>query len=133
MPADRPLGEAASAGAGKAATGRRLDQETSQWLTALGGTREVRERAIGRLHEMLLRIARAELHCRKGQHPVTGPELDDLARQAPDDALLAIITKLAQFRRESRFTTWACKFVIPRVPAKPGRHFRHRPAIAFGT
>ena len=56
---------------------------------------------------MLLRVARAELRRRAGQHPVTGPELDDLAQQSADDALLAITAKLAQFRGESRFTTWA--------------------------
>ena len=39
-------------------------------------------------------------------------ELDDLAYQAAADALLAIVGKLGQFRGESRFTTWAYKFVI---------------------
>ena len=34
------------------------------------------------------------------------------AHQSADDALLAITTKLDQFRGESRFTTWAYRFVI---------------------
>jgi RNA polymerase sigma-70 factor (ECF subfamily) len=53
----------------------------------------------------------------------TGPELDDLAYQATADALLAIVAKLGQFRGESKFTTWAYKFVIFEVSAKIGRHF----------
>lgn len=131
--ADRPLDEAVVSVAGQTAAGRWLDEETAQWLATLGGTGEVRERAIGRLHEMLLGIARAELHRRKGQHPVTGPELDDLAHQAANDAVPAITTKLAQFRGESRFTTWAYRFVILEVSAKLGRHFWQRPAVAFGA
>jgi RNA polymerase sigma-70 factor (ECF subfamily) len=97
----------------------------------LGEAGRVREHAIGRLYEMLLRVARAELRRRGGQHPVTGPELDDLAHQSAGDALLAITAKLGQFRGESRFTTWACKFVILEVSAKLGRHFWRRPAVAF--
>ena len=77
----------------------------------------------------MLRVARAELRRRGGQHPVTGPELDDLAHQAAGDALLAITAELAQFRGESRFTTWACKFVILEVSAKLGRHFWQRQAV----
>jgi RNA polymerase sigma-70 factor (ECF subfamily) len=118
-------------GADAGPDGRRLDEETAQWLAALGETGRVREHAIGRLYEMLLRVARAELRRRGGQHPVTGPELDDLAHQTAGDALLAITAKLGQFRGESRFTTWAYKFVILEVSAKLGRHFWRRPAVAF--
>ena len=39
-------------------------------------------------------------------------ELDDLAVQAADDALVAIMTKLHTFRGDSRFTTWAYKFAL---------------------
>ena len=80
---------------------------------------------------MLLRIAHAELNRRAGSNPVTGPELDDLAHQSADDALLAIIAKLGQFRGESRFTTWAYRFVVLEVSGKLGRHFWQRPAAAL--
>ena len=57
---------------------------------------------------------------------LAGPDLDDLAYQAAADAMIAITGKLGQFRGESRFTTWAYKFVIFEVSAKIGRHFwRH--------
>jgi RNA polymerase sigma-70 factor, ECF subfamily len=104
------------------------DAETAQWLSALSGTGTAREQALARLHGLLLRVARAELARRAGRHPVTGPELDDIAHQSADDALLAITAKLVQFRGESRFTTWAFKFAILEVSSKLGRHFWQRPS-----
>jgi RNA polymerase sigma-70 factor, ECF subfamily len=83
------------------------------------------------LHALLLRVARSELRRREGLHPVTGPELDDLAHQAADDALMAVTAKLGQFRGESRFTTWAYRFVVLEVSAKLGRHFWQRPAAVL--
>jgi hypothetical protein len=61
---------------------------------------------------MLLRAARREAARRGPRVQITGPELEDLACQAAGDALLAITQKVAQFRGESRFTTWAYKFVL---------------------
>ena len=86
-----------------------------------------REAALVRLHAMLLRIARGEVRRRGPRLRLTGPELDDLAYQAAADALIAITAKLGQFRGESRFTTWAYKFVIFEVSAKIGRHFWRHP------
>ena len=42
---------------------------------------------------------------------------------------MAVTGKLGQFRGESRFTTWACKFAIFEVSAKIGRHFWRHPAV----
>ena len=88
-----------------------------------------REAALARLHEMLVRIARAEVRRRSPRLQLTGPELDDVAYQAAADALIAITGKLGQFRGESRFTTWAYKFVIFEVSAKVGRHFWRHPSV----
>jgi RNA polymerase sigma-70 factor (ECF subfamily) len=77
----------------------------------------------------LLRIARGEVARRGPRLRLTGPELDDLAYQAAADALVAITGKLGQFRGESRFTTWAYKFVILEVSAKIGRHFWRHPSV----
>ena len=106
----------------------RLDPESAEWLSALAGTGTEREAALARLHELLVRIARGEVR-RRPQVQITGPELDDLAYQAAADALLAITRKIGQFRGESRFTTWAYKFVIFEVSAKIGRHFWRRPSV----
>ena len=81
------------------------------------------------LHDRLLRIARAEVRRRSASTPVTGPELDDLAHQAAGDAMLAILAKLAEFRGESRFITWAFRFVILEVSSKLGRHYWRNPPV----
>ena len=78
---------------------------------------------------MLVRIARGEVRRRSPRLQLTGPELDDLAYQAAADALIAITGKLGQFRGESRFTTWAYRFVIFEVSAKIGRHFWRHPSV----
>ena len=78
-------------------------------------------------------VAHGEVARRGPRLRITGPELDDLAYQAAADALVAITNKLGQFRGESRFTTWACKFVIFEVSAKIGRHFWRQPAVTLGA
>ena len=60
---------------------------------------------------------------------ISGPELDDLAHQAAADALIAVVGKLDTFRGESRFTTWAYKFVVFEVSSKVGRHFWRNPTV----
>ena len=107
----------------------RLDPDSAGWLQMLAGTGPAREAALARLHEMLVRIARGEVGRRAPRLQLTGPELDDLAHQAAADALIAITGKLGQFRGESRFTTWAYKFVIFEVSAKMGRHFWRHPDV----
>jgi RNA polymerase sigma-70 factor (ECF subfamily) len=106
-----------------------LDAESAEWLEALAGTGPRREEALARLHEMLVRVARGEVSRRAPRLQLAGPELDDLAHQAAADAMVAITSKLCQFRGESRFTTWAYKFVIFEVSAKIGRHFWRHPGI----
>jgi RNA polymerase sigma-70 factor (ECF subfamily) len=81
------------------------------------------------LHGILVRIALTEARRRGPRLRIAGPELDDLAHQAAGDALLAITDKYAEFRGESRFTTWAYKFVVFNVSARIGRHFWQHPTI----
>jgi RNA polymerase sigma-70 factor (ECF subfamily) len=72
-----------------------------------------REHAIADLHELLLRAARFELGRRRAAlSHVRGEELEDLATQAADDALMAVLAKLDDYRGASRFTTWAYKFAL---------------------
>lgn len=111
------------------ATAAGLDPESEEWIRALGDTGPRREAALARLHARLVRIALNEVR-RRGPHlRIVGPELDDLAHQAAGDALLAITNKIGEFRGESRFTTWAYKFVIFNVSAKIGRHFWRNPSV----
>jgi RNA polymerase sigma-70 factor (ECF subfamily) len=47
-----------------------------------------------------------------------GGDFDDLAQQSADDALVAVLAKLDEFRGESRFTTWAYKFALLEAAVK---------------
>jgi RNA polymerase sigma-70 factor (ECF subfamily) len=108
-----------------------LDPQSADWLRTLTASDSARDAAVERLHGLLLRVARSELRRRRRRLDVAGPELDDLAHQATADALVAILAKLGEFRGESRFTTWAFRFVVLEVSKKLGRHFWRRRAIDF--
>ena len=108
-----------------------LDEESAGWLRRLdadGGERQAAERE---LHARLVRIALAEVRRRAASTPVTGQELDDVAYQSAADAMLAILAKLGDFRGESRFITWAYRFVILEVSSKLGRHYWRNPPVAL--
>ena len=107
----------------------RLDAESAEWLRVLACTGPQQEAGLARLHELLVRVAHWEVRRRGPRLRITGPELEDLAYQAAADALVAITGKIGQFRGESRFTTWAYKFVIFEVSAKIGRHFWRHPSV----
>ena len=81
---------------------------------------------------MLRRVATFELSRRRWQlRWVSGPEFDDLAEQAADDALISVLSRLDDFQGLSRFTTWAYTFVIFEVSAKVARHaWRRQPPEA---
>jgi RNA polymerase sigma-70 factor (ECF subfamily) len=106
-----------------------MDADSAEWLKALRGTGPTRDDCLARLHAMLRRVAIRELHRRTATTAIGGPEIDDLADQAAGDALLAITAKLDTFRGESRFTTWAYRFVVLEVSSKLGRHYWRRPEV----
>jgi RNA polymerase sigma-70 factor, ECF subfamily len=87
--------------------------QSAAWVSALRGQGAEREAAVAKLHELLLRASRFELGRRQAAlSHVRGEELDDIAMQAADDALMAVLAKLDDFRGASRFTTWAYKFAL---------------------
>jgi RNA polymerase sigma-70 factor, ECF subfamily len=107
------------------------------WVEQLQPGHPRREQNVAKLHELLLRVARHELSRRRGQlGSIRGPEFDDLAHQAADDALVNVLDKLDEFQGLSRFTTWAYKFAVFEVSGKVARHAwrrqppsRHEPAL----
>ena len=103
-----------------------MDADSARWIDRLRNTGADGRDAVAELHALLLRVARAETGRRAPQSRIAGPELDDIAHQATADALLAVTAKLDTFRGESRFTTWAFKFVIFEVVGKLSRHFWQR-------
>jgi RNA polymerase sigma-70 factor (ECF subfamily) len=95
------------------------DAESRAWVTALSSDGAIGEKARHDLHLLLLRAARHEIRRRRGSLPhLRGGDLDDLAHQSADDALLAILAKLDSYRGDSRFTTWAYKFALLEAAVK---------------
>lgn len=102
-----------------AAPGRLLDPESREWLSSLEATGPAREEALGRLHALLLRAAHFEVARRRPTLPhLRGDDLDDIAQQAADDALMSVLRRLDDFRGDSRFTTWAYKFALLEAAVK---------------
>jgi RNA polymerase sigma-70 factor, ECF subfamily len=96
-----------------------LDDESREWLRRLRADGATRDEAVTRLHMLLLRAARFEVSRRQPALPhIRGNDLDDLAVQAADDALMSVLRRLDDFRGASRFTTWAYKFALLEAAVK---------------
>ena len=104
------------------------DRDSAEWLRGLNAEGPAREEAVTRLHSLLLRVARSEAARRSAGLPERGrEEVDDLCHQAASDAAMVILRKLPEFRGDSRFTTWACKFALFEISTRLRRHaWRHR-------
>jgi RNA polymerase sigma-70 factor (ECF subfamily) len=124
-------GESSSTSEGRR-TPATWDRESREWIKRLEAAHPRHDQTVAKLHGVLLRIAYHELSRRRGSlGAVSGPEFDDLAQQAADDALVNILAKVGEFRGLSRFTTWAYKFVMFEVSGKVARHtWRRQPPSA---
>jgi RNA polymerase sigma-70 factor (ECF subfamily) len=121
MPAQPPAPSLARPAAPQASAGRprRLDAESQSWIERLNPDNPEREAAIQALHALLLKGARFEVNRRRAAFvQLNGNDHDDLAHQSADDALVAVLSKLDDFRGDSRFTTWAYKFALVEAGAK---------------
>jgi RNA polymerase sigma-70 factor, ECF subfamily len=105
-----------------------LDPESRRWIDDLGGAGRAHDDAVARLHELLLRATRFEVaRRRRTMAHLRGGDHDDLAQQAADDALVAVLAKLGEFRGDSRFSTWAYKFALYEAAVKLRRSaWQHR-------
>jgi RNA polymerase sigma-70 factor (ECF subfamily) len=103
----------------KADSAPSLDEESRRWLRDLRSDGPTHDDAVARLHALLLRAARFEVARRKASLAhIRGGDLDDLAVQAADDALMSVLRRLDDFRGLSRFTTWAYKFALLEAAVK---------------
>ena len=99
-----------------------LDAESRAWVDRLSRPGRECDAAIAALHALLLKAARFEVDRRRAAFPqLRGDDYDDLAHQSADDALVAVLRRLADYRGESRFTTWAYKFALYEAGAKVRR------------
>ena len=97
----------------------RPDEESRRWLDELRAEGATKDAAVARLHAVLLRAARFEVARRRPTLPhLRGDELDDIALEAADDALMSVLRRLDDFRGASRFTTWVYKFALLEAAVK---------------
>jgi RNA polymerase sigma-70 factor (ECF subfamily) len=94
-------------------TDERADRTNEAWIRDLSGDGPRQAAAIEELRALLLRGALFTLH----RTPVHGTRLlrgqaAEIAEEVAQEATVAILARLPEFRSESRFTTWAWKFAV---------------------
>jgi RNA polymerase sigma-70 factor, ECF subfamily len=96
-----------------------LDVDSREWPRSLRAGGRTGEEAIARLHALLLRAARFEVARRRASLPHLGRgDLDDIALEAANDALVSVLRRLDDFRGDSRFSTWVYKFALLEAAVK---------------
>lgn len=101
------------------ATAAPLGADSREWPRSLRAAGRTGEEAVARLHALLLRAARFEVARRRPGLPhLRGDELDDIALEAADDALVSVLRRLDDFRGDSRFSTWVYKFAVLEAAVK---------------
>jgi RNA polymerase sigma-70 factor, ECF subfamily len=109
-----------------AVTARSWDRESLSWWSRLHAADPVRRNAIAELHERLRDEARFHIRRRAACLPdFPRSDLDDLAVQAADDALLVLLRKLDDYRGDGRFWTWARRFAQLEAPVSIRRRLGH--------
>lgn len=99
-------------------------RSNEEWLHDLKETGEAQEKAIVDLRNILLRAALYLFNRNAGD--LTGLNSEDVSKLAEDcaqEALIAILNHLADFRGDSKFTTWAYKFAV-NIGLTASRHVR---------
>ena len=99
-----------------------------EWVLDLDDDGSAGRAAQAELHALLLRAARHQVHRLRHLLPGAGAaDLDDLAHQAADDAMVDVLRRLGTFEGRSRFSTWAWKFALLHAGVGVRRQaWRHR-------
>ena len=91
----------------------RSPRSNAEWLSALRSSGAEQADAITELRAYVLRAALYSLRRSRGNLGRLAPtEVNQLAEDCAQDALLAILQRLDDFRGDSRFTTWAYSFAV---------------------
>jgi RNA polymerase sigma-70 factor (ECF subfamily) len=102
------------------------DRTNEQWLADLRSDGPERSLALGDLQVRLQRGLYYYLsHDRSDLSDRTGEELEQMAQDFAQDALLKVLDNLDSFRGESQFITWASK-IAARVAISELRRARYR-------
>ena len=107
---------------------------SDDWVRDLGAAEPMRRDAIAALHKLLLDAAAFEVGRRRG----TTPELSEdraiaIAVGAAEDALIAVLSHLGDYARQSRFTTWASKFALREAALRMRRQAWRGPMVPSDT
>ena len=87
--------------------------EPDDWVKALSIPGPRQDHAMSSLHVLMLRTCRHQVRRMSSALAGVGSErLEEIANQAADEAMMAVLAKLSTFEGRSRFTTWAYKFAI---------------------
>jgi RNA polymerase sigma-70 factor (ECF subfamily) len=87
--------------------------DATDWVTALSQPGPAQDQAIRELHALMLRAARTQVgRMRSLLAGADARTVDEIANQAADEAVMALLAKLGTFEGRSRFTTWAYKFAV---------------------
>src|SRR6185503_46157 len=90
-----------------------MTRSNAEWMSALKVDGPAQAAALAELRTILLRAALFSLRRFRDSLGLLSPaEVHHLAEDCAQDAVLAILQHLEQFRGESRFTTWAYSFAI---------------------
>jgi RNA polymerase sigma-70 factor, ECF subfamily len=109
---------------------RGLDVESRAWWERLHAAEPVRGWAVAELHDRLRREAALHVRARVRALPdFPRSDIDDLAVQAADDALLVLLRKLDDYRGDSQFWTWARRFAALEALGTIRRRGRDRVGI----
>ena len=105
-----------------------MTQRTNaEWLDSLQQPGDLQVEALAELREFLLRAA--FVYLRDGRSELAHLSTDNLYEMAEDfaqNALVKIRENLDRFRGDSKFTTWAYRFVINEAAGElRKRHYRH--------
>jgi RNA polymerase sigma-70 factor (ECF subfamily) len=101
-----------------------ITRTNQEWLHDLNAGGAVQEAAIADLRDLLLRAALYFFS--RNLSDFAGLSRDEILRRAEDcaqDALIAVMGHLSDFRGDSQFTTWAYKFAI-NIALMSARHER---------
>ncbi len=88
-------------------------RDNAEWLAALRSNGAEQSAAIADVRALVLRAALYALRRARGHLGLMAPaEIQALAEDCAQEAVLAIVQSLDRFRGESRFTTWAYAFGV---------------------
>jgi RNA polymerase sigma-70 factor, ECF subfamily len=105
-----------------------IHDEPADWVAALSQPGAAQDDAMRRLHALMVRAAAQQVWRMRAALPDPSTHaVDDLANQAADEAMTALLGKLHTFEGRSRFSTWAFKFAILQAATEVRRiQWQHR-------